>query len=653
MTAMPKVGAYAGWHIEFREVTQDLDVKPTDRKDDLVTAVSSSDYYASIDATLPATLDGGSYTFVIEGMTSEDYARLFKATRRDNLLVARLHLYWRDAGTVGYLVDLAGLTDSLQGDEPPDESLVAVLRVTKLKRCAGRRRYEVVIEASELVYQRLLRPIPKKGTKDDSLQAAAQITELLGVTSSQKVVAQITRLLGLNSLSQEDTSLKERSWSEGEIGVKRLGELGKAMERQTEKFGLGMYLIRDGTLYIGPDRLRLVGKTFLISTDDGLIQIEPRGQESEDPDHPDAVPKRDVFELTLRGRPDIKPGDFVEFNRPPDETDELGSAVSFALGVPDVLAALKTRMYVRGVTHHLSRERGFVTVLRGVSIPSGPPGGEFEGWFAHVSPKGPATPEPAQQDDSPAGELAGLVRQHAARGGGRRVDVAQVRASNANGRLPAQTEKLRRGLVADDGLPYAAARLAFDDGGIDFNAAPYASPFAWGKFGLVLPRYPGMRVLLAHRNGDDDDLIDIGALWERGNAPASNPGDYWLVLPAAIHEADRQQVADDQKPKEAGGKATNDLIDADGNRIIEVGKLTVRIGTGFLQDAGTRPTVEPAPLHIEHKNGGKIVIDQNGDIRIEAKKDLMLLAPGGKITIEAKGDVEVKTDGVMDVKGRN
>ena len=76
---------------------------------------------------------------------------------------------------------------------------------------------------------------------------------------------------------------------------------------------------------------------------------------------------------------------------------------------------------------------------------------------------------------------------------------------------------------------------------LDFNAAPYASPFAWGKFGLVLPRYPGMRVLLAHRNGDDDDLVDIGALWERGNAPASNPGDYWLILPAAIHEADRRR----------------------------------------------------------------------------------------------------------------
>ena len=156
--------------------------------------------------------------------------------------------------------------------------------------------------------------------------------------------------------------------------------------------------------------------------------------------------------------------------------------------------------------------------------------------------------------------------------------MAQVRATTRpDGGLPTQTEKLRRGLVADDGfLRGRAPRLRCTVN--RFNAAPYASPFAWGQFGLVLPRYPGMRVLLAHRIGDPDDLIDIGALWERGKAPASKPGDYWLILPAAIDEADREQVADDQKPKEPGGKATNDLIDADGNRIIEVGKLTVRVG---------------------------------------------------------------------------
>src|SRR5262249_10503945 len=158
--------------------------------------------------------------------------------------------------------------------------------------------------------------------------------------------------------------------------------------------------------------------------------------------NPDAAPKRDMFEFTLRGRPDIKPGDFVVFNRPPDETDELGSAVNFTLGTSVLEAATETRMYVRGVTHRLSRATGFMTLLRGVSIPAGPPG-KFEGWFEHAAPKGPATPEPAQYDDSPEGEVAGLIRQHAATGGGRHLDIGQVRATNARGgQLAAQTEKL-------------------------------------------------------------------------------------------------------------------------------------------------------------------------------------------------------------------
>jgi hypothetical protein len=291
-----------------------------------------------------------------------------------------------------------------------------------------------------------------------------------------------------------------------------------------------------------------------------------------------------------------------------------------------------------------------MTLVRGVSIPPGPPG-KFEGWFEHAPSKGAAAPEPAQHDDSPEGEVAGLIRQHAAKGAGRQIDVAQVRALNVNGELPAQTEKLWRGLVADDGDPYAADRLAFDDGGGEFPVAPYVSPFAWGKFGLVLPRYPGMRVLLAHRNGNSDDLVDAGALWERGTAPASNPGDYWLILPAAIPAADRREVADEEKPKEPAGKASNDLIDADGNRIIAVGTLTVRVGAAGLQEAGTRPEAESAPVSIVHTSGSKIVIDQDGNITIKSKKKLDLVAEDD-ITFDSKKKVVVKVGEIMDVKAR-
>ena len=44
--------------------------------------ISSSDYYASIDAQMPHGLEGGQYTFVIHGLTNEDYAELYKRSGR-------------------------------------------------------------------------------------------------------------------------------------------------------------------------------------------------------------------------------------------------------------------------------------------------------------------------------------------------------------------------------------------------------------------------------------------------------------------------------------------------------------------------------------------------------------------------------------------
>jgi hypothetical protein len=161
-----------------------------------------------------------------------------------------------------------------------------------------------------------------------------------------------------------------------------------------------------------------------------------------------------------------------------------------------------------------------------------------------------------------------------------------------------------------------------------------------------------MRVLVAHRGGDHDDPIDVGALWESGEAPESQPGDYWLILPAEIAETDREQVKEGQKPIDPGGKATNDLIDADGSRYIEVGKFIVRVGADKLQPAGERPVAEAGPVHIEHKSSGsKIVIDAEGNITIQAKKALTLSAEED-ITLDSKQKVVVKVGDIMDVKER-
>ena len=532
-----------------------------------------------------------------------------------------------------------------------------MLRVTALKRRAGSRRYEVVIEAREWVYDRALERMKKGDKKEDTLTAAQTIAE------DDNIGIDFTPMGIIPAPAEGDRlALSEWSFAAGDVAADRLRGLGEAMELLTNKFGLGMYLIRKGALFAGPER-HLIGDLHDLTSDqlgpipgcsksNRAARNRPIGTSCSTPRiQPGKSPSGTCSNLTMRGRPDIRPGDFVEFIRPPEETDDAGSPTSFLVDViAEVKPGTKTKMYVRGATHRLARDRGFVTILRGVSVPGAD---NDTAWFRPSPPKGPMVTSAEVSDDSPEGALTGTFRELLDKSGGHRIDVAQIRAAHVqDSKLPNQTEELWRGLVAGEGN-YGAAHLAFDGKGMSrFVSAPYASPFAWGGFGLILPRYPGMRVLVAHRLGDPDDIVDVGALWERGQAPASKPGDYWLILPAGIDEDDRAQVADDQKPKEPGGKATNDLIDADGNRVIEVGNLTVRVGADRLRPAGTRPAVEAAPVHIEHTgSGSRIVIDQDGNISIQAKKALTITAEED-ITLDSKKKVVVKVGEIMDVKAR-
>lgn len=182
---------------------------------------------------------------------------------------------------------------------------------------------------------------------------------------------------------------------------------------------------------------------------------------------------------------------------------------------------------------------------------------------------------------------------------------------------------------------------------------PYASPFAWGKCGLVLPRYPGTRVVVTHRDQRADDAIDIGALWESAHGPDSKAGDWWLILPVGVDDAARESIDDKAVPTEHGGKVTQDLIDADGNRVIEVGELTIRVGRDALAAAGTRPArpSETDGVRIEHTGGGSsIVMHADGRIEIRTQdKDITIDAGAGAINLKATS-VDVAVTSAMNVR---
>lgn len=634
------MGAHAGWTLDFRAGSPDGEE---------LRAFGSADYHGSISVSRSGGLEPGTYTFVIEGMTSADFAALYE---KKSDLVVNVHLYWRDRGNLALALDLAGLPAALSGAKPPSDSRVACVRVTALRRRAGARRYEVVIEARDWVYDRLLKPLDKEDAAKDPAEAIFVIAAHVMVTFTQE----LADLRFDTGEGEADKTKHIRTWEAGEKAVDRLAILGRALEQHANRHGLGMFLIEEDHVIFGPGRLD-DAPTIDLTADQTIISIAEGAQEPEDPtfiaETPDQKPPppRDTFDLTLRGNPDVRPGRFVTFTRPAD-LDAQGRLVEFTLGV-DVGAASKNRdvtLYIRGVTHQLTRDRGFVTTARGVTVPIGDP--RQTAWFRYSNPR----PSEGGGGGSTSAEVLHELDRLALERSGRRAEVADVRATNVAGSdRRAQSVQIRRGLATSDGGRHASVRLGIDpQRNTVFADAPYATPFAFGKFGLVLPRYPGTRVLLVHRDGDPEDPIDVGALWTRGTAPASQPGDWWLTLPSEVPAANRASITGDGDATEPSGKASNDLIDADGNRVIEVGKLVVRVGRGLQGDAGARPDAAPsaAPVTIEHESGAKISIDQQGNVTVYAKKRLDLVAEQD-ITLDSKSNVILKVGGVVDVKRRS
>lgn len=625
LSVIPQSGTIAGWKLELAPM---LPVPPVGmpKRRGAVTTLSSRDYRGSVEASMVSGLEGGSYTVVVEGVATDDLQKLTKLVHGNDPIEARLYLYWE-----------AALIPS-----PDADGLVAILRVTALRRRPGKWRYEMVVEGREWVYDRMMQPCPVV-TGVAALGAAVEIARAL--------------LVDLDPAPDPVVSDEKRTTNGKVRAIEEMRELEKAMvaaaaAKKPPRAGLGMYLIRDGKLRIGPDRLRvpkLESAIPLLDAGSGLLAIERNGVV----DETNAAvgidggrsPRRDCFIATLRGRPDLKPGDIVRFATP-ETGDE--PELEFALGPAAQFAGNTTvTAYVQSVSHRLSREQGFITALRCVAAQSGNGDLLERLWF-----DGAATDTAAAGGTGESFLTRVFERVRDAARTDRWPDVAQVRAHRLGGDSgPAQTEQLWRGL-APDGLAYAAARAGFAATKKELAAAPYATPFAYGKCGLVVPRYPGTRVLVVNRGGDPDDPVDVGALWTRGQGPdGAEIGDWWLILPVDLEgdQAPRAAIPDDDTAEQRASRATQDLIDARGNRVIEVGALTVRIGKDSLRAAGERPPVANDPVTIEHAAGNaRIVIAQDGSITIETAKTLTLKGEEG-ISLQTGNDVKVTVGGHFDV----
>jgi len=630
-----KIGNDAGWGLTFHEEKEGKVVEEP------VLPLSRDDYYAEISAELPEGLEGGSYTFTVEGMTDEHYGKIAQKGD-DQPTVIRLHLFWRDTNSSigGYVSSLAGITDRV-GTRFDEESLVAELTIKKVSRQKGARHYEAKIEATERVFKKLSARVSTPVKGETPLETAKKLAKSFKLDVEKSEFT--PRKTGSKPNPYEGS--KKREEGDRAKAVDIMKALGKSMEQSSGKFGRGMLLIRKGKLIIG-EREFVEKNVKPLTWTSGLIAVKADGvldvEVAEDPKKPGAQakpekkpPKRKKYKLTLKGRPDLFPGDLVQFDPPVEEVATtlgswagiVGDLVKGPLLPTDEMKN-PTYLYISGVSHKLGRKSGFQTVVSGVEIKSlddpwdkGPPSQKV----SSATPEGRAVNALQKQ-------MKGLVEAQ------RLDEVAEVRSMTVSGteEPPSQTLLLWRGIAQPDGNPNAGRRLPITrPSPAPAEGSAYLTPYAWGKTGLVLPRYPGTRVLVSHRGGEREDAIDVGALWESGHGPESEPGDWWLILPIDVPKHRRQTLPEGAVPEEHIGKVSQDLIDAEGNRIIEVGELTVRVGLNKMKNAGERPEhpqVRKA-VTIEHAVGGaSIVIDEDGTITIHGKR----------IDIKSDGDLNLE-----------
>jgi hypothetical protein len=667
-----QVGNDAGWHLSFHKE----DAFQVVDKPEL--EFGRDDYYGDIQASLAAGIDTGVYTFTIVGLTDKHYGQISLGPG-DNPSIVRLYMYWRDAipdllnGLGAFIKPIASLTDTLGPSkaEKLKAYLVAELHITEVTRKAGQRRYETTIKAVERMYDLL-----DKRTYPSDDKSPIDASDL-------KVMFR-NLFLRMTNLEEDDDykfydpkpnektpppaasapDQKKRNLSLNRPLLATLRDLGTRMERESGCYGRGMYLIRNGKLHIGkrpiplPDDINPKPKPKPLTPRNGFIEPEVLRSVDTDPDFKTApgkeARKRKQYKLTLKGRPDLKPGDLVLFDVPAEDLSKTTPSLGGLLGgladmvtgpliptLSDDVSDQAILGYVSSVEHRLARDSGFVTTVtaieEGTKNTPVDDSAQDDLWDARTVPSSTKNKIAHANIETQLGQaIQGVIGE--ALGDVAKPEVGEVRELDA----ATQTLRIWRGLAdgVDEANEVRKQDIARPSPG-DTPVAPYLTPFAWSQCGLILPRYPGTRVLVEHRQGNADDPIDVGALWKFDDVPKkAQAGDWWLILPAKADAPDKF-ADDDAKPKAYSDIATHDLIDAGGSRIIEAGALTIRVGKDKLTKAGERPADATADsIVIEHKGNAVIKVDKDGNITIDAGSNTL--------TLSAK-DVKVKVSGSMDV----
>jgi hypothetical protein len=602
-------------------------------------------HYARIEVDAQVGLSGGGFALVLQRALPDDYDRLAAAKTacdaKNVPLVAEVSLGWTsNRGLPGML------GPSSEGLEP-----AGAFAITEITPSVEGVAYRIALHGRELFGYRLSqRRITKAEVAKTPEDAVVAVLKLLGFADDDYLVDK-------DNPPPPPATQPEIKLALGQDGLTEVQRIGTLIEAFGKRQGRKPFLVRDRVLHIGVGRAipfmgpKAEGKVVRVSTATGMIGYAETRAMPRDPKFDfaeafaagnlTATPEmRRGFRLDLVGAPEIRPGDVVAF--PPAKDPTSAAPVELPLS-EDWDKAIE--LYVDTVSHRIEPNAGFMTTVTGVQVETagGTPTSLWD--VPSEAPVKATTPGARGLDDGTAeGALSNSVAQSVERALARYAlaEVAEVAAEGDPSLLPLASNLVVGLSDQPSYMRRSAINDLFREGQGVMPSVPYASPFAWGPFGLVVPRYPGTRVMLLPGHGDNEDAVDIGALWHGppGDATArpskARQGDWWLKLPARIEPATSDAVVAGPVAPPAEALATNDLTDAEGNRFIEVGQLVIRVGDKALQKGTERPAAGSAPaaaIVIEQKDGEAL-------ITIDAE---------GKVTIKAK-NVAVEVSGTMDVK---
>ncbi|WP_030760461.1 hypothetical protein [Streptomyces griseus] len=323
-----------------------------------------------------------------------------------------------------------------------------------------------------------------------------------------------------------------------------------------------------------PSRLEAVGKQPDVVTDK--------------PD-PDTV---ELFDFTVLGVPSLRAGQMV------------------AAGVEGYEKPIMN-FRVLQLTHAFSPKNGYTCTGRAVEF-SGVGGNHRRSELARR-----ATPR------SIADLISGKAQERAAATPS--VEVGQVERADPEKRVTSVTV----GQTTDYSKASPSVDLPVTGENGERHDRPLASPFAWHHVGLSVPVYPGMRALLNQVRDDPDDSVVTGFVWANDpetERPPAHDGDWWLCLPTQLGAGD---------PPRPTGKTANDLVTADGLRVVEAVGLKIAVGKETCSKTGKRPAEgDPEVLLLTHASGTALTIHADGRVTVDAgKQDVVLTSDGVTLTI--------------------